>query len=234
MSETGSKLESLLSGLLTVSAIVIACILVKREFFPSAANAQPTTAGRVVLQRDWAAAESVGVAVGDKTAPVTIVVFEDFECPACRGFNRTLREIQAELKDTVRTIFVHFPLPQHRFAPSAAKVAECGSRQVGFERLVDVLFAKQDSFGLRPWSAYVRDAGLVDTIAFAQCYSADSMPRIDQGKKLGERFEVQFTPTVIIGGWRFPDLPSKDVILHVARKVAAKQVAFDSAGNSID
>jgi protein-disulfide isomerase len=45
---------------------------------------------------------------------------------------------------------VHFPLPMHRFAEPAARVAECAGDQGRFEAMYDLLFEQQDKFGSKP------------------------------------------------------------------------------------
>jgi hypothetical protein len=74
------------------------------------------------------------------------------------------------------------------------------------------LFAKQDSFGLRPWLAYAKDARLDDSSRFQNCMSArNTADRVDSGLALGARYHVHSTPTVIINGWRCAHPPTEVV-----------------------
>jgi protein-disulfide isomerase len=61
---------------------------------------------------------------GDKKAPITIVVFSDFQCPFCkRGFD-TVTEVQKKYGKEVRFMFKHYPLPFHPLARPAAEYFE--------------------------------------------------------------------------------------------------------------
>jgi protein-disulfide isomerase len=110
--------------------------------------------------------------------------------------------------------FVHFPLPQHRFARPAARAAECAALEGRFSEMHDVLMAKQDSFGLKSWTSYARDASVKDTIRFGKCVSQnEKVPRVEDGVALGTQLEISGTPTIVIDGWRF-EAPPSDTLLR--------------------
>jgi len=54
---------------------------------------------------------------------VEIVVFADFQCPACRMLARDLKAIRAEFPRYVAVRYRHAPLPIHPFAVEAAHAA---------------------------------------------------------------------------------------------------------------
>lgn len=66
-------------------------------------------------------------AKGPENAPVTVVVFSDFECPYCRDEAKLLREdIPKKYPKEVRVVFKDFPLePVHTWARKAAIAAHC-------------------------------------------------------------------------------------------------------------
>jgi hypothetical protein len=74
--------------------------------------------------------------------------------------------VRARYPKDVGLFFVHFPLPMHRFARPAARATECAGLQGKFGQMVDAVYNKQDSLGLKSWSDYGRDAGVADTVAF--------------------------------------------------------------------
>jgi hypothetical protein len=57
----------------------------------------------------------------------------------------------------------------------AARNAECAHEQGRFLSMHDVLYAKQDSFGIKPWAGYAREAGVPDIDRFELC-SASAEP----------------------------------------------------------
>jgi len=61
---------------------------------------------------------------GNKDAPVTIVVYSDFECPYCQRGYQTIKQVQKEFGDKVRIVYKELPLDIHPMAMPAAKYFE--------------------------------------------------------------------------------------------------------------
>lgn len=216
-----SKLDSILSALLTVSAIVIAGVLLRREFATTPAAATAATREPVEVAQ-WMEVLSAGVRIGDPSAPVTIAAFSDFECPFCRRFHDDLTRLKARHGDRMSFVFVHFPLERHRFARPAARAAECAQRAGRFGPFLDVVFAQQDSLGLKPWGRYAHDAGIADT-AFIQRCATDTahVARIEAGVELGARVGIPGTPTIMVNGWRLPGVPAEERLSEVVSDLLA-------------
>jgi protein-disulfide isomerase len=88
---------------------------------------------------------------GPESAPVTIQVFSDFECPFCARAAPVLRALEQDLGGVVRVIWRDFPLPGHPHARRAAAAAlevyvERGG--AAFWRLHDALFEARATSGL--------------------------------------------------------------------------------------
>ena len=87
---------------------------------------------------------------GSPTAPVTMYIMSDFECPFYGDFARTTfpvieREYVATGK--MKVVFVNFPLTSiHPNAEPAAEVAMCAARQNKFWAMHDLLFRHQDAW----------------------------------------------------------------------------------------
>lgn len=65
---------------------------------------------------------------GNPNAPIMLVEFSDYDCPFCKSFHETMRQVMAEYGTTgdVAWVYRHFPLPQlHPNAPVIAEAAEC-------------------------------------------------------------------------------------------------------------
>ncbi len=81
---------------------------------------------------------------GKNDAPVTIVVFSDFQCPWCGKLEPTLEQLFAKNPNTIRMVFKHLPLNNiHPFAKEAALAALAAQRQGKFWEMHDALFATQ-------------------------------------------------------------------------------------------
>lgn len=67
--------------------------------------------------------------IGPKDAPVTLSVFEDFQCPDCADELKVLKEqLPAEFGKQVRVVFHDYPLVQHKWAMPAAIAGRCAFR----------------------------------------------------------------------------------------------------------
>jgi protein-disulfide isomerase len=98
-----------------------------------------------------AAASSVdkGKAFGNPAAPITIELFSDFQCPACRALHTEL--LPSIMRDFVipgkaYLVYKEFPLPMHNHSREAAAYA-CAAARVGkYEQVADVLFQNQPTW----------------------------------------------------------------------------------------
>jgi protein-disulfide isomerase len=227
------RLESGLSFVLTLAAVVMAAGIVKREFFSETAVAATAAATSASFVDNWRDALPVGVSLADSKAPIKIVEFSDLECPSCRSFHHVLGEVLKERRGTVDAVFVHFPLSQHRFARPAARAAECAAVDGSFARFVGAIYDKQDSLGLRSWGAFARDAGIQDTARIAKCASASGkVARIDDGLAFGNKIGALFTPTVMINGWRLGTVPSKEELNRIIEALVQGKKPFDTTGKA--
>ena len=78
-------------------------------------------------------------AMGDESAPVTIVEFTDYECPFCKRYvDETLSQIKTNYIDTgkVRYLVRDLPLSFHSNAKAAAVAARCAGDQGQYEACI--------------------------------------------------------------------------------------------------
>lgn len=225
------SLEKLGSASLTIAALALAGIAIRREVASTrSATVAPLAAAQPTRLSNWREAREVGRLIGPERAAVEVVVLSDLECPACRSFHRAIDSVMAKHPGQVSARFVHFPLQQHRFAEAAAKAAECAQEQGQFKALVRAIFDKQDSLGLKSWGSYARDAGIVDTARVGACArDAATAPRITEGMAFGNRIGVQFTPTVIVGGWRLTSVPSLTELDRIVSVLLQGGIPFDTS-----
>jgi len=151
---------------LALSAIGTTVALARGRFGPLA---EPDPMSQPRFVRGGARLAEAGHVLGPLNASVRIVEFADFECPACRALQRTLRELRKRHPGTVAVIYRHYPLAGHFLAMPAAVAAECAAVQGRFESYADLLFEKQDSLNALSWSALAASAGVSDTARFETC-----------------------------------------------------------------
>jgi protein-disulfide isomerase len=217
------KVDSLITVTLVVCAIITTGLVIRREFFAPAAQSAPLPdEEKPVLIPHWRDNLDKGIRLGPAGAPVQLIEFADFECPFCGSFRKTLKVVRERYPTQVALTYVHFPLPMHRFALPAARVAECAGEQGRFEAMYDHLFDEQDSFGLKPWSEYATAAGVPDVTAFDTCVKRTGViPRVAEGQALGKVLDVRGTPTLIVNGWKLGRPPNSDELDAMVRAVLA-------------
>lgn len=81
---------------------------------------------------------------GERSAPLELVMFGDFQCPFCLGAQSVLRRVRERLGDRLLFAFRHLPIPErHPLAPLAAEASEAGAAQGRFWEFHDALYAIQ-------------------------------------------------------------------------------------------
>jgi protein-disulfide isomerase/rhodanese-related sulfurtransferase len=137
---------------------------------------------------------------GNLQAPLTLVEFGDFECPACRLSEETARQIRAQYADRIRFVFRQFPLSKiHPQAGKAAEASECIAEQGKFWEGLEKLYAEQADLSEDALKRYARELGL-DQSRFNQCLdSGETASRVAQDLADGRALGVRATPTFFIG-----------------------------------
>lgn len=80
---------------------------------------------------------------GDSTAPITIVFFADFACPACKVAHEAIAALLNNNAQKVQLYFMHFPLNAN--AEKAAVAAEAAGRLGKFWEMHDLLFSSEEA-----------------------------------------------------------------------------------------
>lgn len=141
--------------------------------------------------------------LGDPNAPVTIVSFEDYQCPFCgRAFEQTLPLIKSEYIDTgkVKLVFRDFPLSFHPHAQAASEASECADDQGKFWEYHDALFKNQNALSPALYTQLAEQLGL-DGGQFKQCVdSGKHTQEVQNDFAYGSQVGVSGTPTFFING----------------------------------
>jgi len=193
---------SLVEGLAiiaTLCAVLLTGLAVRREFL----SRRDPSAAMLPNRRldDWAAIIADGRQLGLSNG-IQVLVFSDFECPACRMFHeRVLRPALQEFGSKITFIHRHLPLDYHRFARPAAQAAECAALSGHFFPMHDALFQYHDSLGLKPFIEIAAEAGVQDLIQFERCRkSSGGNERIDRDLSVAKALSLPGTPAIAIDG----------------------------------
>jgi protein-disulfide isomerase len=83
---------------------------------------------------------------GSPTAPVTVEVYTDYECPACRAFYMdTLPSLNADFVATGKVHLLHrdYPLPQHQYSKTAMHFANAAGEIGKYDLVANQIFVSQ-------------------------------------------------------------------------------------------
>jgi protein-disulfide isomerase len=157
-------------------------------------------------------ARAKGRTRGPANAPVTIVAFEDLQCPSCKQAHPILEKLLAETPNS-RFVFQHFPLTGiHKWAFRAAVVSECVADESdeAFWKYVSSIYDRQaeinEANAEQKLLAYAVAAG-ADSNALRACVSRpEAEQRVNASMDLGRSLGVSATPTVYINGRKVTQL----------------------------
>ena len=137
---------------------------------------------------------------GSANAPVTIVEFTDFQCPACAAMHPVLEEVLKSYGDKVRFVVRDFPLSMHENARKAAEAANAANAQGKFFEYIALLFQRQKALDVPSLKKYASELGLdrarFDAALDRGVYAAEIQRDVEDGEMYG----VGSTPTIFING----------------------------------
>lgn len=80
---------------------------------------------------------------GKEDAPVTLVIFDDFECPFCARHHGTTDKLMKKYPDTLKVVYLHNPLGFHKKAKIMAMASVAAQNQGKFWEMYDLFFKEQ-------------------------------------------------------------------------------------------
>jgi protein-disulfide isomerase len=160
---------------------------------------------------------------GNPKAPVTVVLFSDFQCPFCARVTPTLEEVQKQYGDKVRIVWKHQPLSFHPNAMPAAEAAEAAREQGKFWQMHDRLFSAQRELSPETYERIAREIGL-DVRRFQEATRSGRLrARIQGDQQLAARVGASGTPTMFVNGEKVEGaVPFGTLKSVIDRKLAAR------------
>jgi protein-disulfide isomerase len=138
---------------------------------------------------------------GNERAPVTIVVFADFECPHCRAESPVLRKAVQQYRGQVKLVYRHFPLHAHPRAKVAAVACEAAHVQGKFWECHDAVFENQTKLTDEAIEGYVRGIKGLDHARWKTDFESGKFEAVvEQDRVDGEALEITGTPAVFVNG----------------------------------
>jgi protein-disulfide isomerase len=167
---------------------------------------------------------------GRGDAPIALLEYGDFECPACGQAYPIVKVLQEQLAERLCFAFRHFPLTNvHPYAEHAAEAAEASGAQGRFWEMHDILFENQDALDDQSLFAYANTLDLDAERLIREVLNESYGLRVREDFKAGVRAGVNGTPTFFINGERYdgprdPELFLDALVSH--RGSRAPEISF--------
>lgn len=139
-------------------------------------------------------------ALGAPDAPVTVVMFSDFQCPACAAVHPVLKSVIAGYGDKVRFVVRDFPLQMHDHAFLAAQAANAANAQGKFFEYADLLYNNQNSLDAAGLKQLATKAGLDRTRFDAELDGGKYAEEVRHDMAAGQKLGINGTPTIFVNG----------------------------------
>lgn len=149
--------------------------------------------------------------LGESDAPVTMVIYEDFECPFCKRFeDNAFQQIKTNYVDTgqVKVIWKDRPLVQlHPWAEPAAAAMECVYREGGddaFWTVKSKIFANQKDLSKSNVQSQIKNWASMEGVsesAVQSCIDNENpLEEVRRDSENGKNIGASGTPTVFVDG----------------------------------
>jgi predicted DsbA family dithiol-disulfide isomerase len=138
--------------------------------------------------------------IGPANAPVTVVEFTDFQCPACAAMHPILDEVLKSYGTNVRFVVRDYPLQQHEWARKAAEAANAARAQGKFFEYAALLFQRQKALDVPSLKKYASELGLNRAKFDAELDKGIYAEEVKHDISDGEIYGVGSTPSIFING----------------------------------
>lgn len=159
--------------------------------------------------------------LGNEAAPLTVVLFADFECAYSRQASFAMRALAYQYSDRVRFVYKDFPLTDvHPNAMLAAEAAACADDQDRFWDMHDRLYQNQADLSREALIEHARVINL-EMGRFIACLDNNlHQDEINADYQEGLLAGVYGTPTFFLNGQRVSGVIPTDILTGIVEKMA--------------
>ena len=141
--------------------------------------------------------------LGHDNAPITVVVFTDFQCPYCARIKGLLKTLRTRMPGKIRVVIKQYPLSFHKEALPAAKASIAAHQQGRFWSMHDALFAHQTSLTEESIIEFAKTLNLNMTQFLSDFADPTVTAIINEDMADGRRAKLQGTPSLYMNGHRY-------------------------------
>ena len=155
---------------------------------------------------------------GRTDAPVTVVMFSDFECSHCAATHPVLKRVLADYGDKIRFVVRNFPLESiHANAFRAALAANAAGAQGKFFEYIEVLYNNQNNLDEASLKKYAAQLGLNQKQFDLDFGSEKSAAAVRRDLQDGESYGISGTPTIYVNGVKVRSLAPQGIRRAIER-----------------
>lgn len=164
---------------------------------------------------------------GEASAPLTITVYGDFQCPNCANEANLISQAWPQIGNRSRLVFRHYPLDTYPHSFEAARYAEAAGRQDAFWELYSLFYGDQSSWSVLPdatvaFEDYAAQLGLDIDQLRADANLPEIREKILADQRGGNRAGVRSTPTMYFNGEMMPNPRTASELIQMVNEFLAE------------
>ncbi len=159
-------------------------------------------------------------------APIKMVIFSDFECPACKALSQVIPLVAARYEGKIDIQYFFYPLdnscnpsmerPLHQYACKAAFAASCMPKEE-FAKAHDEIFANQEKFEAGFVDQYIKDHKLEACVA-----DPKTKEKVVELIRAADPFNVRSTPSYLINGVKIEGVLPPDQMFAIMDEIVRR------------
>ncbi len=178
-------------------------------FFFADPSASTSNTDALTTEQQASLASGATKQLGSETAPITIVEFSDFECPACGNVEPLVQQLLKDKGDSIRFVYRHYPLQNiHPNALLAAQASEAALSFGKFWEFHHLLFTNQNEWAqitkkeelLAQFATYAENLKLDKRAFLERIETQTTLEAVKKDQELGNSVRVEATPTFFVNG----------------------------------
>lgn len=203
-------------ALRSLPAFIFSGTVTETDFFAQAGSLFRASGKRYLLDMEelgspsgkYLAVPSVtdrSVVIGNRNAPLTVVIYSDFQCDFCGSFHKNqMRKLMSTYGDRASFVFKALPIDTHPKAPLLAQASLCAHEQGKYLEYASALYGKQTELTHRPNTRQelknISWMAKLDWKPFSDCLDQERfVKQVEDEASEARSLGVTATPAVFIG-----------------------------------
>jgi protein-disulfide isomerase len=155
---------------------------------------------------------------GPRYAPVTIVVFLDYECPYSKRYYEVIKSVMERHEKDIRVFIKHFPLSTHQRSIEVAKYLASALAQKKFWLLFDKIMSYPEFADEKAILRFASEVQ-IDVDRLKELKDSENIRRfVENDMEKGYELQIKILPTTYINGIRYEGVLSTVKLSSIIEK----------------